>query len=284
MTKQIALLVDSGMTLPEEILALPGVYEIPLNIIYKDAVYTDKVDITAEDIYARLDEEIPSTSLPSGQTIHYIMEKIIADGYQELLIVTISSGLSGTHNAVKLIAEDFPQLTCALIDTKSITLGGGLQGAYAKELIDHGLSLTECEEKLNTLVSESRVYFSLPTLEYLKKGGRIGLVSSVIGSALNLHPVVSCNEDGVYHTAAKARGRKRSVAKMVETASDFIGDSTSYDMGVAHAFCETDARNLAAFLKDTFPHIRNFYFEQASPALGIHTGPDAFGMTVLKHN
>lgn len=284
MTQPIALLVDSGMNTPEEILSLPGVYEVPLNIIYQDAIYTDKVDITPQEIYERLAIEIPTTSLPNGKTIHQIFEKIVENGHKEALIMTISSGLSGTFNALKLMSEDFPQLTSAFIDTKSVAIGGGVQAAYAKELIDDNLSLTTITETLQEKVKQSQVYFTLPTLEYLKKGGRIGLVSSVIGSALNLHPVVSCNEDGIYHTVAKARGRKRSIQKMLHTGELFMDDAPSYDLGIAHTFCEQDANELAVVLKTLFPNFRKFYFSQASPALGIHTGPDAIGFTILKHN
>lgn len=284
MTNQIALLVDSGMNLPEEILSLPGVYEVPLNIIYKDKVYTDKVDITHAEIYGRLDEEIPSTSLPSGQAIHTMLEKIIEKGHTELLIMTISSGLSGTYNALKLLSEDFPQLTTQMIDTKSIAIGGGLQGVLAKELIDQGHSLNDITEKLNTYVERSQVYFSLTTLQYLKKGGRIGLVSSVIGSALNLHPVVSCNENGIYHTVAKARGRKRSLQKMLAVCDHFSKNSLSYDIAIAHSYCHADALEFAEVIKTTFPNFKKFYLSQASPALGIHTGPDALGFTILLHD
>lgn len=284
MTHTIALLVDSGINTPEEILSLPGVYEVPLNIIYKDAIYTDRLDITAEEIYHRLDEEIPSTSLPNGHTIHSMLEKIVENGHTDLLIMTISTGLSGTFNALKLMAEDFPTLNTHMIDTKSVAIGGGLQSAFAKELIDQGQSFQEIIAKLEDNVSKSQVYFTLPTLEYLKKGGRIGLVSSVIGSALNLNPVVSCNTDGVYHTIAKARGRKRSIQKMLHASQQFLADATSFDVAVAHAFCDKDARELAQTVKELYPNFRKFYFSQASPALGIHTGPDAMGLTILKHN
>ncbi|WEG73461.1 DegV family protein [Vagococcus intermedius] len=281
MTNSIALLVDSGMDVPKEVLQKEGVYEIPLNIIYKDAVYTDKKDITDTEIYARLDEEIPSTSLPSGQSISDILEKIIADGYTKLVVATISSGLSGTHNALKLMLEDFPELTTVMIDTKCIAIGGGLQGVYAKELIDSGLDLTSIRTRLNDMVKNARVYFSISTLEYLKKGGRIGLVSSVIGSALNLHPVISCNEDGVYHTIAKARGRKRSLEKMIQDAEAFVKDHSSYDIGVAYTACIEDATKLAETLKQRLPNYNHFYFHPVSPALGIHAGPDGLGFGIL---
>lgn len=281
MTKNIALLVDSGMDLPPEYLAKPGVYAVPLSVIYKDKTYTDKVDITSAEIYERLTTEIPSTSLPQGETIQHIFDTIIADGYEQVVIATISSGLSGTNNIMKIMADDHPTLEAVIIDTKSIGIGGGVQGAYAKDLIDRGLNLLEIKSVLDGNVSQSRVYFSIPTLEYLKKGGRIGLVSSILGTTLNLHPVISCNEDGIYHTVSKARGRKRSIEKMVKTLSDFIGAHASYDIGVAYGNCKEEAEELAAVLKKQFPHFNNFFFDEVSPALGIHTGPGVIGIGAM---
>ncbi|MGO2265941.1 MAG: DegV family protein [Vagococcus salmoninarum] len=280
MSNKIALLVDSGMDLPTEIIAKEGVYVIPLNIIYKDQVYIDKVTITSKEIYDRLETEVPSTSLPDGQAIHDILEQIIADGYTQLIVGTISSGLSGTNNMLNLMVKDFPQLESFVLDTKSIGIGGGVQGYYAKRLIDEGLPFPEITKKLVAHVSDSRVFFSIPTLEYLKKGGRIGLVSSILGTALNLNPVISCNTDGIYHTVSKARGRKRSIEKMLSAVEEFIGNHPAYDIGVAYGNCIDEARELAEVVKQRFPNCQKLFFDEVSPALGIHTGPGVIGMGV----
>lgn len=280
MSNKIALLVDSGMDLPTEIIAKEGVYVIPLNIIYKDHVYIDKVTITSKEIYDRLETEVPSTSLPDGQAIHDILEQIIADGYTQLIVGTISSGLSGTNNMLNLMVKDFPQLESFVLDTKSIGIGGGVQGYYAKRLIDEGLPFAEITKKLAAHVSDSRVFFSIPTLEYLKKGGRIGLVSSILGTALNLNPVISCNTDGIYHTVSKARGRKRSIEKMLSAVEVFIGNHPAYDIGVAYGNCIDEARELAEVVKQRFPNCQKLFFDEVSPALGIHTGPGVIGMGV----
>ncbi|MBE9389959.1 DegV family protein [Vagococcus salmoninarum] len=280
MSNKIALLVDSGMDLPTEIIAKEGVYVIPLNIIYKDHVYIDKVTITSKEIYDRLETEVPSTSLPDGQAIHDILEQIIADGYTQLIVGTISSGLSGTNNMLNLMVKDFPQLESFVLDTKSIGIGGGVQGYYAKRLIDEGLTFAEITKKLTAHVSDSRVFFSIPTLEYLKKGGRIGLVSSILGTALNLNPVISCNTDGIYHTVSKARGRKRSIEKMLSAVEEFIGNHPAYDIGVAYGNCIDEARELAEVVKQRFPNCQKLFFDEVSPALGIHTGPGVIGMGV----
>lgn len=280
MSNKIALLVDSGMDLPTEIIAKEGVYVIPLNIIYKDHVYIDKVTITSKEIYDRLETEVPSTSLPDGQAIHDILEQIIADGYTQLIVGTISSGLSGTNNMLNLMVKDFPQLESFVLDTKSIGIGGGVQGYYAKRLIDEGLPFAEITKTLAAHVSDSRVFFSIPTLEYLKKGGRIGLVSSILGTALNLNPVISCNTDGIYHTVSKARGRKRSIEKMLSAVEEFIGNHPAYDIGVAYGNCIDEARELTEVVKQRFPNCQKLFFDEVSPALGIHTGPGVIGMGV----
>ena len=281
MTHKIALLVDSGMDLPPAYLAKEGVYEVPLQIIYPENTFTDKVDITSAEIYARLSETIPKTSLPEGQKIHDLFAQISADGYTALVISTISSGLSGTNNILNVISREFPELETIVLDTKSIGIGGGIQGAYAKDLIDRGLSLSEIQSILKEKVAHGRVFFSIPTLEYLKKGGRIGLVSSILGTTLNLHPVISCNEDGIYHTVSKARGRKRSVDKMVAAVRKTIGESQLYDIGVAYGNCQEEAALLKERLLAEFPHAENIFFDEVSPALGIHTGPGVIGVGVM---
>lgn len=284
MTEKIALLVDSAMDLPPEIIKKPGVYVIPLSVIYSEGVYVDKVTITSKEIYARLGEEVPSTSLPDGKSISKILEKICNDGFTHLIISTISGGLSGTNNMLSLMTRDFPQLTTTVIDTKSIGIGGGLQGAYAKELIDRGESFEKISEILTASVQKSRVFFSIPTLEYLKKGGRIGLVSSIFGTALNLNPVISCNEDGIYYTVNKARGRKKSLEKMIGQVEKFLGSDTSYDLAVAYGNCIDEAKELAETVKARFTHLKHFYFDEVSPVLGVHTGPGVIGIAVLKRD
>lgn len=116
MKNKVAILVDSGTDVPQELIEKYQMYVIPLKIIYKDRVYTDKVDITPEEIYQRLPQEIPGTSLPDGETITKIFEQIKQDGYEKILAVTISSGLSGTYNIVRLIAQQQEELEAYCFD------------------------------------------------------------------------------------------------------------------------------------------------------------------------
>ncbi|MGX7029866.1 DegV family protein [Vagococcus zengguangii] len=282
MLEKIAVLVDSGMDVPKSILEKDGIYVVPLNIIYPEGTYIDKETITSKEIYERLSKEIPSTSLPNGESIDKIFNQIIADGYTHLIIATISSGLSGTHNILKLMSKDYSDLVCGFVDTLSIGIGGGLQAVHVKEMIDNGNSFEQVIAKSQENVQNSRVFFSIPTLEYLKKGGRIGLVTSILGTALNLNPVISCNEEGIYYTVTKARGRKKSLEKLLQEVEKFVGNHKSYDLAVAYGNCIEEAELLKEAVEKRFPNIHHIYLDEVSPALGVHTGPGVLGMGVIK--
>lgn len=284
MTNKIALLVDSGMDMPPELVEKGGVFVAPLNIMYKNETYMDRVEISPEEIYARLHEEIPKTSLPSYTYVEKLIAEIKEQGYREVICITISSGLSGTHNSLRLALEEHPELDSFLVDTKSIGIGGGIEAAFLKNEIDNGLSFEELKKIASDLPNKGRVFFSIPTLEYLKKGGRIGLVTSILGSALNLNPIISCNEDGIYYTVSKARGRKKSLSKMLDSVEKTLGNATTYDLGVAYGNDKEEARELMELMKTRFKNYRHFYFGEVSPVLGAHTGPGVIGVGVLPLN
>ncbi|RGC48299.1 DegV family protein [Enterococcus gallinarum] len=278
--EKIALLVDSGTDVPAEIMSQYGMYMLPLQIIYKDRTYTDKVDITAEEIYQRLPQEIPSTSLPDGETINKIFDRIKADGYEQVLAVTISSGLSGTYNVVRLMGEQRNDLDIFVLDTKNIGIGAGLQAIRAAELLNEGVTWQELKEQLLQEVVRNNVFFNVATLEYLQKGGRIGLVASILGNALKLNPIISCNDEGIYYTVAKSRGRKKSLDKTVELVKQYIGNHKQFRLAVAQGDALAEAKEMKTRLEQEFPQVKEIFFGQISPALVVHTGPGLLGVGV----
>ena len=277
-SEKIAILVDSGCDVPETIAQADNLYVIPLKIIYQNAEYTDKLDITAEEIYDRLPIEIPKTSLPEGAYIQKIFEQIVADGYEKVLAITISSGLSGTFNSVRLVAQDFPSLETFMFDTKNIGIGAGVHAIRAAELITSGSSFDAITKVLTNEVKCSKIFFSVATLEYLQKGGRIGLVSSIVGNMLNLNPIISCNDDGVYYTVAKSRGRKKSLEKAAKLVKDFVGNHQKVRLFVAHGNAAKEALLLVDALKASIPQAIEVLYGQISPALVVHTGPGLIGI------
>lgn len=280
MKKEIALLVDSGIDVPASILEEYGIYLLPLKVIYSDREYSDGVDISPDEVYARLSEEIPTTSLPSTQDTIEILDKIKLDGYKKVLIVTLSSGLSGTFNMLSLISRDYEGLEIGLIDTKNIGIAGGMVAIQAAELIAEGLDFETLKETVSNNAEKSKIFFCISTLEYLQKGGRIGLVSSIVGNALNLKPIISCNEEGVYYTLAKISGRKRSIEKMIELAYEYASTGSRYNIALVHGGAAEEVAKLKEKVKIKFNKCKNLFEGQVSPALGVHTGPGLLGIGV----
>ena len=280
--EKIAILVDSGADVPAKLIKEYDMYLAPLKIIYSDGEYSDGIDITAEEVYSRLDKEIPKTSLPSGSNIQEIFKKIKEDGYNKVLAITISSGLSGTYNAIRIMAEQQEELEVFVVDTKNIAIASGFSAIQAAEYIKEGMDFNTLTKKLSENISNSRVFFCVSTLEYLQKGGRIGLVMSILGSKLNLKPIISCNQDGIYYTVAKIIGRKRSLNKALELAVDFVGDAKEYNLGIVHGAAEKEANELKELYTKLLPNCNIFVEGQISPALGVHTGPGTIGIVAQK--
>lgn len=280
MKQQTALLVDSGIDVPSSIINEYGIYSLPLKIIYKDREYSDGVDIQAEEVYKNLSIEIPKTSLPGAAEAMGILDTIKAQGYENVLVVTLSSGLSGTYNMVSLLAKDYEGLNIKVIDTKNIGIAGGMVAIQAAEYIREGMDFETLVKKVNEVVPESKIFFCVSTLEYLQKGGRIGLVSSMLGTALNLKPIISCNDEGIYYNVAKISGRKRSLDKMIDLAVEYASKGKLYNLAIVHGGAAEDAEKVKDKLLGKLTKYKNIFEGQISPALGVHTGPGLVGVGV----
>lgn len=278
--EKIAILVDSCVDVPPKLVEKYNMYVIPLKVIYKDRVYSDGVDITAQEVYERLDIEIPTTSLPSGGEINAMFDRIKADGYEKVLAIHISSGLSGTYNSIRLLASQYEGLEIYVLDTKNIGIGSGFNAIQAAEYINEGMDWDTLIKTVSKNVPKCKVFFYVDTLEYLKKGGRIGLVASVLGTALNLKPIISCNEDGIYYTVAKYLGRKRTLNKMMDLALEYAKSCNKYNLAIVHGNAIEQANKIKEALMPLLPKCNIFTDGQISPALGVHTGSGTLGIAI----
>lgn len=282
--EKIAILTDSCSDVPKKYLEKYNIYSVPLKVIYKDKEFLDGVNITPQEVYDNMENEIPSTSLPDGKLIENMFEKIKKDGYKKVIVITLSSGLSGTNNLIRLIAEDENNLEIELIDTKNIAIGSGFHAIQAAKYIEEGYSFYEIISKTKTNIQNSKVFFVVKTLDYLYKGGRIGLVASLFGNALNLKPIISCNDQGIYYTVAKVRGRKHSISKTMELAIKQIGNSKNYDLAILHGDAREECNEVIDKMKNYVETANEFIEGQISPCLGVHTGPGLIGIGVFTHD
>jgi len=276
----IALVVDSGTDVVSAYVPDVKLYKIPLLVNYADHTYRDGIDIDSAEVERRLAIEIPKTSLPTLGELTETFKTVLADGFTQAVVVTISSGLSGTHEAMRLAAQQVPELECVFIDTKSIGLGAGVSAIAAGRLIAGGTSFEHLEERILARVRDSKVFFCLETLEYLKAGGRIGEVVYLLGSVLNIKPIISCNDKGTYSVVSTARGRIPSIKKLVKHARDVAEHFSSYNVGIMHTGAKDDAEKVLAHVKEHFPRAKQVFRGVISPALIVHTGPGLLGIVV----
>ena len=193
-SQRIAVVTDSCTDVPKDLLEKYGIYVLPVIVQYSDRSYYDRVDITEQEVYARLEQEVPTTSLPEPEMILNTFDRIADDGYDAAVVVTMSSGLSGTFNAVRLLAEEYDRLDIRMLDTKNIGIGAGFSVIAAAEQVAAGGDMDQILKNVRETIGHTKIFFSLKTLEYLREGGRIGLVTGIIGSVLNIKPIISCNE------------------------------------------------------------------------------------------
>lgn len=278
--KRVAILVDSGCDVPKEYQERYPIYQVSLKIIYRDGEYLDGVTISPQEVYDRLETEVPKTAQPSLEAIAEQFKKIRGDGFNTVLCVGISSGLSGTINAMRLVAQEANDLEIHVLDTLSIGIGAGIHAMYAAELLDQGLPLDEVLEKVKDSIANTRIYYEVATLEYLAKGGLIGKVSAMLGSLLKIKPIITCNEEGQYVVAKKVRGHVAALATLVRLAMDEAKKWAHYRVIVAHGGAKEEGTRILEELKRRIPNAVDYILSQISPALGVHTGPGLIGVCV----
>lgn len=279
--EKAVILADSGCDVPQNLRERYDIRVLPLKIIYPEDEYLDQVTITAQQVYDRF-PETPKTSLPDGETVLSALEKARADGYEKALIVCISSGLSGTYSMIRNLCEEYDGMETFVLDTRNISIGSGMLALLAARWLEQGISWPALLDELPKQVPNSKVFFCVDTLEYLRRGGRLGLVAAVMGTALKLKPIISCNEDGVYYIAGKTLGRKQSIDRLLKMAAAFAGDTDPCGLAVMNGAAPEEAEALCAPLLEKVPLGRILAKGQISPALVAHTGPGLLGIGVLK--
>ena len=200
--QKIALLTDSCADLSPALAAENHIHIVPLRILCADGEYSDGMDIRGADIYKRLRAgELPQTSLPAGEDIEKVLRQIVMEGYDGVIAIMLSGGLSGTYNLVRLIAEECKGLLPVRVyDSVSGSLGMGLTVLQIAEDIRNGMGWEELtERRVPQLIANTYPFFSVDTLEYLQKGGRIGKVTATAGMLLQIKPLLTFAGDGQLH-------------------------------------------------------------------------------------
>ena len=276
----IAIVTDSGTDVPEALCHRWDIHVLPLLVQYEAMTCRDRVDITVQQVLDRLDLEIPKTSMPTLGDAVALLESLRDQGYKEALAVTISSGLSGTCQMLRLAAEDIEGMDVRVVDSRSIGIGAGALVIRAAELAAQGMGLDALEQSVEAMTRNIHVFFTMETLQYLQKGGRIGKMSAAVGNLLSVRPVITCNKEGVLQTVQKVRGNRAALEAAVSQTVKAVGNQKRFRLFVAHADAAKRARTAAEILKTRLPNAEEILLAEIGPALAVHSGPGLLGMGV----
>lgn len=276
---KIALITDSTCGLPKEYVDKYNVKVVSLKILYKNREYIDGVTITPEEVYSKLKEELPTTSMPSVQDVKSLYSELETEGYTHAIVLPVSSGLSGTINSFRLASEDFSNINTFIFDTKILSMAVGLIVIEVGKMIEENKDFDYICNKIPKIRENLWMYFTVDTLEYLIKGGRIGKVTGGIGQLLNLKPIITMDENGAYTNHSKVRGSKQAFNKLSSLATSILDKGKGKGIvmtGTMHEEANKLKETLEKHINTTF-----IYKGTITPAVGIHSGPRLLAVAVM---
>jgi DegV family protein with EDD domain len=275
------IVTDSAADLPANEVASPDVIVAPLYINFPEGE-VDSAAITADQFYDRLEAmapRTPTTSQPSPGIFLDIFGKLLQAG-DEVLAIHVSSGLSGTVNSSRLAASQLVGQPVTVVDSMTLSGGERFQVLAALAAAKAGWAMSRIQELLLRIQQQCEVVFTLDTLDYLARGGRIGRVQALAGSLLHLKPVIHVHkEDGKYSTVGKARTLPRAQDAIADHLSQMYGQTPLW-VSVMHGRFAAQADALAASLRQRLQCAR-LEVLRISPVLGVHTGPGIVGVAVM---
>lgn len=274
-----AIVTDSSAYIPDDMCEKLNIKVVPLSVIWGDEMFADGVTIKPMEFYTRLQSAkvMPSTSQAIPADMHKAFSDLLDQGY-DVMGVFISEKLSGTldsaRQAREMLASAKDKIT--LFDSESTAMALGFQAlALARSAAD-GASLADCQKLAEKVRANTGVYFVVETLEFLHRGGRIGGAQRLLGSALNLKPVLTI-KDGKVDSADRVRTSKKAYDKVIELVAEKCAGKSNIRLATLHANAEENAKSVLEIATAQLGAVESI-LSAISPAIGTHTGPGTVGL------
>lgn len=278
--KKIAIITDSAGDLSASFAKKHNVKVIPLRICFSDKEFLDGVNIRSDEIYSLMEKEIPKSSLPYRDDIIAAFEQAKSEGYTDAIYIGVSSGLSGTFNSVRLVANEFDGLNIHCFDSKTLSCAQNMLILAAIAAIKTTDNVQEILNKLQEIRKKMVAMFCVRDLTYLIKGGRIGKVAGTVGNLLKLCPVIKVNDDGIYETASKTIGFNRAIDMLI---NEFKSRFANVEIAISLTYSSN--KEIAEKIKSEIKkhcNVKSCEMNPVTAVLGVHTGPDMAGIAVYE--
>jgi fatty acid kinase fatty acid binding subunit len=272
-----AIVLDSTADLPEPEKRHPNWRMVPLYVRFGDETFRDYVDISPEEFYRRLREAPtpPKSSQPTPPDFAAVFEQL--NGYEKVLCVMISARLSGTAESARLGAESIGDERVTVIDSAVASGGIVILADALQRRLERGATEDELSEVVERFKRDRGLLFTVETLEYLIRGGRIGKAQGFAGQLLSVKPILAF-EDGEVAPLKRVRGRAKALAELERLFLEATDDSRDLHVGVGHAAASGDAEELVRRVEAARPHASLDVVTWLGPVIGTHGGPGTLGL------
>jgi DegV family protein with EDD domain len=277
----VAVVTDSTACLPADLLAAHGVAVVPLRVTLGSRSAVDGVDVTSADLAAALkDKQAVSTSRPSPAEFAATYQRLLDSGAERIVSVHLSAALSGTWEAAVLASQDFPHGTVRVVDSRSTAMALGFAVLAAARRAASGGTAAQVQGAAAAVVDETRTLFCVDTLEYLRRGGRIGTAAALLATTLSVKPLLHLVE-GQIVPLEKVRTSAKAVARLVELTVAAAGGGP-VDIAVHHLAVPDRALALEQRLQAVLPRLGESSVSELGPVIGAHLGPGVLGTVVVR--
>ncbi|MDQ0842739.1 DegV family protein [Streptomyces sp. V1I6] len=278
MSRHVAIVTDSTAYLPPPTMERHGITAVPLTVVLGDQALEEGTEISARSLATALQKRRSvTTSRPSPETFARAYREAAAAGATGIVSLHLSSELSGTYDAAVLAAKDAP-VPVRVVDTGMIAMALGFCAVAAAEVAEAGGSLDEAVAAAEKRAADTAAYFYVDTLDYLRRGGRIGAAQALLGSALAVKPLLQL-VDGRIDMLERVRTASRAIARLEEIAAERAG-TAPVDIAVHHLSAPERAAALADRLRKRVPGLADLHVSEVGAVIGAHTGPGLLGVVV----
>ena len=274
----VKVITDSVADLPSQVVEELGITVVPLIIRFGEEVYRDGVDLTPDQFYEKLQtsQAFPATSVPPPDAYAQAYDKL-AEEADAIVVVAVTSRLSATHEvASQAVGQMSKKCRVEVIDSETATMAEGFIAMRAAEVAKEGAKLAEVVKIARQNIPRAGFLAAFDTLEYLRRGGRIGRAQALLGSVLKINPLITL-KDGLVEAAGRTRSRAKAVDQLYEYAA---GYTNIEEMAVGDTACPEEAEALVKRLGTIFP-VERIYRSKMTPVIGAHTGPGLLLVAIL---
>ncbi|MEU3266935.1 MULTISPECIES: DegV family protein [Streptomyces] len=278
MSRHVAVVTDSTAYLPPRTMERHGITAVPLTVVLGDQALEEGTEISARSLAQALQKRHSvTTSRPSPEVFAATYRAAADAGADALVSLHLSAEFSGTYDAALLAAKDAP-IPVRVVDTGMVAMALGFCALAAAESAEAGGSLDEVVAAAEKRAAGTSAYFYVDTLEYLRRGGRIGTAQALLGSALAVKPILQL-DGGRIEMLEKVRTASKAIARLEEIVAERAGGAT-VDIAVHHLAAPERAERLAERLRERVPGLADLHVSEVGAVIGAHTGPGLLGAVI----